>query len=109
MPSMAWQTTQPLGDACREFARRLVANRPDRLFLVSPHSPRERRAFGLWSGERLRGDLGSFGAPGAAVDLPNDREAIEALERVARKYGTATGRTAALSSRTMSRQPSLAK
>lgn len=74
---------RPTYDACREFARRLVASRPRRLFVVSPHSPRERRAFGLWSGERLRGDLASFGAPRSAVDLPNDLEVVAAIERAA--------------------------
>lgn len=61
-------------DACAEFARRLVATRPKRLFLVSPHAPRHGGAFGLWSGRRLRGDLREFGAPAAAVDLPNDEQ-----------------------------------
>ena len=58
--------------ACADLAARTVAARPERLLLVSPHSPRDERAFGLWGGARLRGDLGAFGAPEAAVDLPND-------------------------------------
>ena len=81
---------RPTYDACREFARRLVRSAPDRLFLVSPHSPREGHAFGLWSGERLRGDLGSFGAPRAAVDLPNDRQVTAAIDRAAAAEGLAT-------------------
>jgi len=60
--------------ACTALAERVVEADPDRLFLVSPHSPRDRRAFGLWGGARLRGDLAVFRAPGAAVDLPNDLE-----------------------------------
>ncbi len=59
-------------DACRRLARRIVASGPDRLFLVSPHAPREHLAYGIWSGERLSGDLGAFGCPEVAVDLPND-------------------------------------
>ena len=78
-------------DACRDVACRMAAARPDRLFMVSPHSPRQGGAFGLWAGKRLRGDLGRFGAPGAAVDLPNDPEMIEALERAAKREGVATG------------------
>ncbi len=66
-------------DACRDFARRMVAARPDRLFTVSPHSPRQQSAFGIWDGERLRGDLGRFGAPGSAIDLPNDPELMQTL------------------------------
>ncbi len=77
-------------DACSDFARRFVAAAPDRLFLVSPHSPRLRGAFGLWSGERLAGDLGKFGAPDANVDLPNDREVAEGLERTAAAQGVKT-------------------
>ena len=75
--------------ACREAGRRLVATRPDRLFLVSPHSPRQGQAFGLWSG-RLRGDLASFGAPGANVDLPGDPRLLEALHRSAGDRDLAT-------------------
>lgn len=66
-------------EACCDFARRLVAARPARLFLISPHSPRRLDAFGIWSGKRLRGDLRDFGAPRAAVDLPNDTELAAAL------------------------------
>lgn len=81
---------RPTFEACRDFARRLVASRPDRLFLVSPHSPREPRAFGLWSGDRLRGDLGRFGAAGANVDLPGDPELTAALERTVSNHGVTT-------------------
>ncbi len=77
-------------DACRDFARRTVAVRPDRLFMVSPHSPRQGSAFGVWAGERLSGDLGRFGAAGSAVDLANDPEMIEALARAADRQGLAT-------------------
>ena len=77
-------------DACRDFARRMADARPDRLFMVSPHSPRRRGAFGLWSGARLAGDLGRFGASGSAVDLPNDPEMVEALERAAASAGLET-------------------
>ncbi len=77
-------------DACRDFARRMMAAAPDRLFMVSPHSPRQGRAFGVWDGERLRGDLGRFGASAAAVDLPNDPEMVTALCRAAEHHGLAT-------------------
>lgn len=77
-------------DACRDFARRMAATRPDRLFMVSPHSPRQGRAFGLWSGERLSGDLGRFGAAGSTVDLPNDPEMAAALSRAAGEQGLDT-------------------
>lgn len=57
--------------AMTEIARRAVGSQPDRLVLVSPHSPRHPTRWGLWSG-RHRGDLGGFGAPGVATDLPDD-------------------------------------
>ena len=77
-------------DACRRVAGRLVASTPDRLVLISPHTPRDRRAFGLVadrreghhrSEDRLGGDLARFGAPGARVDLPSDSELADSLER----------------------------
>ena len=67
-------------EACRSLAQRLVGTRPERLFMVSPHSPRQGQAFGLWSGNRLSGDLGRFGASASGVELANDREMIEALQ-----------------------------
>lgn len=76
--------------ACREFARRLVEADPDRLLLVSPHSPRRPDACGIWAGKRLRGDLGAFRAPGAAVDLPHDPELADELGRSARARGVRT-------------------
>ena len=77
-------------DACVDLAQRVVAAAPDRLFLVSPHSPRDQRAFGLWGGSRLGGDLGVFRAPGAAVDLPNDLELAGRVRDEARADGLGT-------------------
>lgn len=70
-------------DACHDFAGRLMAGAPTRVVVVSPHSPRQPEAFGVWRGERLRGDLGRFGAPDAGVDLPTDPEFHAALEGAA--------------------------
>ncbi|MEM7584275.1 MAG: class III extradiol dioxygenase subunit B-like domain-containing protein [Acidobacteriota bacterium] len=77
-------------DACRDVARRMMAARPDRLVLVSPHAPRRNGAFGLWSGTRLRGDLGRFGAPSCAVDLASDAELSDALAETATANGLTT-------------------
>ncbi|RMH05210.1 MAG: AmmeMemoRadiSam system protein A [Planctomycetota bacterium] len=74
-------------DACREVARRLVEHRPDRLILVSPHSPRPERGLGIWPGPRLRGDLGDFGARRTAVDLPAGETAAAALAAAAEDAG----------------------
>lgn len=65
--------------AMRAVAARLVAARPDALVVVSPHTPRAERAFGVLGGDRLRGDFGAFGAPGARVDLPPAPEVRQAL------------------------------
>jgi MEMO1 family protein len=70
-------------DACRRFATELLATDPERLILVSPHSPRVSGAFGCWSGERLVGDLGRFGASQEQVDLPRDGTFVAALEETA--------------------------
>ena len=76
-------------EACRAFARRLVALRPERVFLVSPHAPRLPAEFGFWSTPRLRGDLARFGAAQVAVDLPADPALVEELVRCAGDHGAA--------------------
>lgn len=65
--------------AMREVAERAVATRPDRLVLISPHSPRRRRKWGAWSG-RHQGDLSRFGTPHVRVDLPDAAEVSQALD-----------------------------
>ena len=77
-------------DACRSLAAELVASRPERVILVSPHSPRQVGAFGWWGGERLRGDLGRFGAEESAVDLPVDEEYLAVLHSSATQLGLRT-------------------
>jgi AmmeMemoRadiSam system protein A len=73
-------------EAMRCAARECLAAGPDCLVLVSPHSPRRRRAFGLWQGERLQGSLARFGAPRAKIDLPADHELREALALAAGRH-----------------------
>jgi len=70
-------------EACRELAEALIAEEPARLILVSPHAPRAESGFGIWSGPRLRGDLGSFGMPTVHVDLPTDPALGAELEKLA--------------------------
>jgi Uncharacterized conserved protein len=65
--------------AMREVAARAVATNPDRLVVISPHSPRRRREWGAWSGRHI-GDLSRFGAPRVRVDLPDAPEVAEALD-----------------------------
>lgn len=64
--------------AMREVAARAVQSGPDRLVLISPHTPRHPVAWGAWTGPH-RGDLADFGAPEVEVDLPDAVEVAEAV------------------------------
>jgi len=76
--------------AMREAARRVVAAEPQALVAVSPHSPRQPRAFGVWPGRTLHGSLAQFGAPGASVSFPVDHELSTAITTAANSRGVAT-------------------
>ena len=65
--------------AMRQAAASLTHYRPEAVVLISPHSPRKPRAFGLWVGERLHGSLAQFHAAGAKVSLPNDTPLAQAI------------------------------
>ena len=65
--------------AMREIAARVIEAKPDRIVLLSPHSPRRHGSWGIWKGPRHRGDLGAFRAPEIAVDLPDAPEVNDAL------------------------------
>ncbi len=62
----------------REAAERCVASGPDRVVLVSPHSPRHGRDWAAWEGS-LRGSLARFRHKRERVDLPPDPAAIREL------------------------------
>lgn len=62
-----------------EIAARVVGARPDRIVLLSPHSPRRHGSWGVWAGPRHQGDLAAFRAPEIAVDLPDAPEVNAAL------------------------------
>ena len=74
----------------REAAACVMSFRPETLVLISPHSPRQPRAFGVWAGERLRGSLAQFNAPGAQVNLPNDMSLAQLIVTEARSRDLAT-------------------
>jgi len=65
--------------AMREMGQRAVDAAPDRVVLISPHSPRHDRAFAAWAGIH-EGDLGDFGVPGLRVALPDAPEVAQQLE-----------------------------
>jgi AmmeMemoRadiSam system protein A/AmmeMemoRadiSam system protein B len=52
---------------------------PQTIVLISPHSPRQEEAFGLWMDDPLQGSFAQFNAPQVAVNLPLDRSLTEAI------------------------------
>jgi AmmeMemoRadiSam system protein A len=78
--------------AMRLVADHTVAAQPDTVVLVSPHSPRQPGAFGLWHTSRLHGSLEQFGSPDEQVDLPLDSVFADRLELEAGKRGLRTWR-----------------
>lgn len=63
----------------REVAQRCVDAAPDRLVVISPHTPRAEESCACWGGE-IRGSLAAFGAPEVRFALPVDEAALRALE-----------------------------
>lgn len=76
--------------AMRKAAARVVYSSLDALVLVSPHSPRQPTAFGIWSGPRLRGSFEMFGAPETALHLPNDVKLAAEIAAQSRLAGVET-------------------
>ncbi len=73
--------------AMRIAAASLLEHHPDRLVVVSPHSPRRLRAFGIWAENPIEGSFAVFDAPESRVCLPLDREFIRELEKEAKSRG----------------------
>jgi MEMO1 family protein len=74
-------------NAMRDVAEQVMKHQPDGLVLISPHSPRRRRSFGVWMPDRHVGSLSRFNAPDASIELPNDPELIEDLHATAAEGG----------------------
>lgn len=66
--------------ALRALSERLMAHQPERLVLISPHSPRRPRAFGVWMGRELSGSFERFGFPHITAAVPNDLSFLERLQ-----------------------------
>ena len=62
----------------REVAQRMLRSAPDRLVLISPHSPRLESEFGAWKGPHV-GNLSQFGCPEIGIQLPDAPEVAEYL------------------------------
>ncbi|MFZ4774257.1 MAG: AmmeMemoRadiSam system protein A [Terrimicrobiaceae bacterium] len=76
--------------AMSRAAEFVMAHRPEQLLVISPHSPRRLRAFGIWMEDPLEGSFAAFGAPRAGVSLPLDRDLVRAIgeEATARRMET---------------------
>jgi AmmeMemoRadiSam system protein A/AmmeMemoRadiSam system protein B len=63
----------------RAAAQCVMSQHPETVVLISPHSPRQPRAFGFWTADPLQGSFAQFGTPQAAVSLPLDQPLIRAI------------------------------
>jgi AmmeMemoRadiSam system protein B len=73
--------------ALREFSRRLIANSPTTVVVISPHSPLDPRIFTARSSLSLAGDFAEFNAPAVRLVFQNDLEMVEAIKRQADAAG----------------------
>ncbi len=65
--------------AMKRVAFRLVDSTPDVLVVVSPHTPRTSRAWGIVIASRLHGDFGHFGRQDVSLELPGAAREAEML------------------------------
>jgi len=71
------RTTAAMGQA----AAAVVDSAPERVVVLSPHSPRHRSRWGLYAGDSLGGSFGPFGHPEVGMRFSNGAEAVqEALD-----------------------------
>jgi AmmeMemoRadiSam system protein A len=84
------EAAQASSQAMRQAAACVMSFRPETLVLISPHSPRHARAFGIWAGERLHGSFAQFNASGAQVSLSNDTQLAHAIVTEAKSRDLAT-------------------
>ncbi len=70
------------GDRCEDvrttiasmeaFSSDLAAHKPQRLIVLSPHTPRPQLGIAAWKSGRIQGSFSQFGAPQTRIDLPVD-------------------------------------
>jgi len=65
--------------AMRAAATCVLGHRPETLVLISPHSPRQPRAFGIWADDPQQGSFAQFNAPQVEVSLPLDQPLAQAI------------------------------
>lgn len=93
VPEVGGERGGAAADSCRAMrtaARCVLSHHPEKLVLISPHSPRQPRAFGIWSDDPLEGSFAPFDAPQVGVSLPLDRTLAEAIAAEAEVRGLET-------------------
>ncbi|HEV2911995.1 MAG TPA: AmmeMemoRadiSam system protein A [Pyrinomonadaceae bacterium] len=70
-------------EAMRDFTERIIASGAETVIIISPHAPLEAHAFVAYNDEHLYGDFAGFRAPDTKVEVPLDKELLEAIERAA--------------------------
>ncbi len=83
-------------EAMTKAAEHLVAQNPDVLVLISPHTPRDPNAFGIVGGTSLSGSFRRFGFPDIRATVPNAPEAATEILKAAQEQGVAVGMVPAL-------------
>lgn len=76
--------------AMRTAAACVMRHDPEALVLISPHSPRQPNAFGIWADNPMRGTFTEFSAPGIAVSLPLDQLLARSISSEAHARDLAT-------------------
>ena len=64
---------RPTIESMRRLALDLMDHEPERLVVISPHTPRPRKGIATWSAPRISGDFRQFGALNPKLDLPVDQ------------------------------------
>ena len=78
-------------EAMARAAQRLATSGAERVAVLSPHAPRQPRAYGYYPGPILAGDFGRFGEPQLAATYDADPEATQAVAAVAARQGIELG------------------
>jgi AmmeMemoRadiSam system protein B len=81
------ETTAAFGGA----ARRIAAQAPETIVVVSPHGPVYRDYFHVSPAKRLTGDMGRFGAGGVRISRECDTEYARSLSALAEEQGFPAG------------------
>ena len=82
VPGVGGERGRAAANSCRAMraaAKCLLRQQPESVLLLSPHSPRQPDAFGLWADDWLHGSFAELGAPQVELNLPPDQPLAQAL------------------------------